>query len=331
MKDRMREKFPSSVPLPHRLALQARKLYRQTAVRIQEARAARQKPNPLHEDGEAATPVIEAVPPLNPHGAINKCARWVEEDLQRPEIKAVVDRLGALERELSRRGLRFTNTAGNFLPRQYHPELITNKRWENAWLIGQSRVAPGHRVLDVGGASTIFSFYLASLGCRVAVVDNDWANCGTIYNARYVARKMGWALEALDRDIQYPLPFADNAFDRVFSVCVFEHLSSPVRQTAIREMGRVLAPGGIAGLTCDYDAWRPVRLTDKGLRFAYRAKLERDVIRPSGLDIYGNTDWVDAYPNEEFLGAFFLQKTHAGASRSSRPEGARSQAVSAAS
>src|SRR5262249_33193449 len=44
----------------------------------------------------------------------------------------------------------------------------------------------------------------------------------------------------------YALPFADNAFDRIFSNALLEHLSDPVR--ALQEMYRVLAPGGVIGI-----------------------------------------------------------------------------------
>ncbi len=309
MKDRARDRFPSYLPPSSLAFLLARKVYRQTLTRIQERRAARRPHDPFLDDDGLLPAAIDGASGPNPPDAINKCARWFEEDLARPDIKAVVDHIGALKTELTRRGLHFTNTAGNFLAREFHPAHERGKLWENAWTIQHAGVAPGHMVLDVGGASTIFSFYLASLGCRVVVVDNDWANCGTIFNARYVANRMGWRLEALDRDVQRPLPFAADTFDRVFSICVLEHLPSQLRQYLMREIGRVLKPGGIAGFTTDYDTARPVLVTDKGLRFAYKAKLERDIIRPSGLSVYGPSCWVDACPQESFLGAFFLQKS----------------------
>lgn len=249
-------------------------------------------------------------PAPNPPGAINKCVRWLEEDLARPDIKAIADQLVALKAELTRRGLRFTNTAGNFLAREYHADYERGKLWENAWVFRHSGVEAGETVLDVGGASTIFSFYLASLGCRVDVVDNDWSNCGTIFNAAYSAKQMGWRLRAWDRDVSRPLPFAEGTFDRVFSICVLEHLPSGVRQCLMREVGRVLKPGGTLGLTFDYDITRPVLMTDRGLRYADRAKLEQDVIRPSGLQVVGNTDWMDACPRESFMGSLFLQKAN---------------------
>ena len=277
-------------------------------MRIQEAIAARQLADSDGHDPDAfQLPPASAVA-QNPVEAINKCAQWMEEDLSRPDVKAIADRIVALRADLTRRGLRYTNTAGNFLARQYQPDYERGKLWENAWVIRHAGVRPGETVLDVGGASTIFSFYLASLGCRVAVVDNDWGNCGTIYNARYVARRMDWDLQAWDRDVAKPLPFPDATFDRVFSVCVMEHLPSGVRQFLMREVGRVLKPGGMVGMTFDYDAARPRLITDRGLRYAQRDKLERDVIRPSELHVVGNAEWVDAYPDHGFMGSLFLQK-----------------------
>ena len=315
MKDRVRDRFPAYLPRAAVAFLVARKVYRQTITRLQERRAARRPPDPLLDDG-ASAPLTQPTP--NPPEAINKCAGWMEEDLARPDVKAVADQLDALKVELAQRGLRFTNTAGNFLARQFHPAHKHGKLWENAWTIRHSGVAPGQTVLDVGGASTIFSFYLASLGCRVVVIDNDWANCGTILNARYVAKRMGWRLDALDRDVQRPLPFPADTFDRVFSICVLEHLPSQIRQQLMKEIGRVLKPDGIAGFTTDYDTARQVLITDKGMRFAYQAKLERDVLHPAGLSVYGPSCWLDVCPRETFLGAFFLQKPARPSPRTAR-------------
>lgn len=44
----------------------------------------------------------------------------------------------------------------------------------------------------------------------------------------------------------YSLPFADNSFDAVFAHAVFEHLQTPLQ--ALRELWRVVKPGGIVGL-----------------------------------------------------------------------------------
>ena len=312
-KDRRGERVPPYLPLSYQAFLRIRKVYRQTYTRLQERHRAKQPLDPLLADGEVTGPWVDGTLVPNPVTAINKCAAWMEEDLARPDIKALTEQLVAVKTQLASQGLRFTNTAGNFLAREYYPDLERSKLWEDAWVIRHTQPAPGHQVLDIGGASTIFSFYLASRGCRVAVVDNDWANCGTLYNARYVATRLGWPLKIVDRDVSRPLPFPARSFDRVYSICVLEHLPSAIRQSLMREVGRVLKPGGLAGFTCDYDTARQVLVTDRGLRFAYRAKLTRDVIAPSGLAIYGNTDWLDACDAKGFLGAFVLYKAASSA------------------
>ncbi len=308
MKDPARDRFPSCLPWWYRAFLRLRKLYRQTTVRLQESAAAKRPLDPLLADGEPVPAASGSCSPPNPAGVLTKCARWLEEDLRQPSVQMLAERILALQAQMESLGLRYTNTAGNFLRREYHPATERGKLWENAWVLAHAAITPGQRVLDVGGASTSFSFYLASLGCDVVVVDNDWGNCGTLYNTNYVARRMGWRLRALDRDIQRPLPFLDGSFDRVFSICVLEHLPPGLRQFAMKEIGRVLTPGGIAGFTTDYDAVRPVLVTDKGLRFSYKAKFDRDVLKPSGLALYGSADWTDACPQETFLGAFFFHK-----------------------
>lgn len=306
MKDSLKDRYPAYLPAPYHIKLQARKFYRQSMARFQESSAAKKPVDPLLLDPSAS---VKAAGISNPaKEVINKCAYWFEEDLNRPDVKAVADQITALKQELDSRGLRYTNTAGNFLPREYHAKTEHGKLWENAWTAKNAGLRSGDLVADIGGASTLFSFYLASLGCDVTVIDNDWANCGTLFNANYVARKMGWKMRALDRGVERPLPFSDNSLDRVFSICVLEHLPPQLRQKLMKEIGRVLKAGGVAGFTTDYDAARPVLVTDKGLRFAFREKLERDVIRPSGLSLYGESCWADAYPPETFLGAFFLHK-----------------------
>lgn len=119
---------------------------------------------------------------------------------------------------------------------------------------------------------------------------------------------MGWDINVYDRDIAKSLPFSDGVFDRVFSICTVEHLTSDVRRIMMREVGRVLKPRGIATITMCYCNDLKEDLVDKGLRFGYREKLEADIIKPSGLALYGNDDLVDAFPDQNFLGTIFLIK-----------------------
>ncbi|MDP3042480.1 MAG: class I SAM-dependent methyltransferase [Candidatus Omnitrophota bacterium] len=302
-----KEQFPSYIPLYYRIFCAARKLRRQTCVRINEDKARRNGPIDVIPDGPFV--LFDGGVKANPVGSINKSAYWVKDDLSSPKIRDAAEKIEPVKDLLRSKNLRYTSSAGMFTPGTYTQESEKRKLWENSWVAAHSGVKAGHKVLDIGGASTAFVFYLASLGCSVKVVDNDWSCCGMIYNTKYVARKMNWDIEAFDRDVSRPIPFPDNSFDRVFSICMVEHLTSGVRRRMMREVGRVLKPGGIVGLTIDYDPDRKVLIADKGLRFGYRQKLFDEIINPSGLSLYGNDDLVDTGTGEDgFVGAFFLKK-----------------------
>jgi len=284
-----------------------RKIKRQTNVRINEFKARKKGSLDIVPDGPFVK--FNGVVKVNPGEAINKSAYWMDDDLISPGIKNVADKIESVKDLLRSKNLRYTSSAGMFIPRTYTQESEKRKLWENSWITAHSGVNAKDKVLDIGGASTAFVFYLASLGCSVKIIDNDWSCCGMIYNTKYVARKMKWDIQVCDRDITRPIPFADSSFDRVFSICTLEHLSSSVRRSMMREVARVLKPGGIVGITIDYGPDRKVLIADKGLRFGYRQKLFEEIINPSGLSLYGNDDLIDTGTAEDgFLGALFLKK-----------------------
>lgn len=303
------KQFPSYLPLYYKLFCIIRKFKRQTFVRLNERRARKSGPKDVVSEGVSGLILPAGSVKNNPAGSINKCAAWIDQDLAVPEVKKVAEEIESVKEKLRSKGLRYTSSAGLFIERTYTPDSEKRKLWENAWIFSHAQLKPGLKVLDIGGASTAFVFYLGHLGCSVKVIDNDWSCCGMIYNTNYVAKKMAWDIEALDRDITKPIPFADNSFDRVFSICVVEHLASSVRRSMMAEAARVLKPGGIVGITIDYGPNREVLLADKGLRFGYRDKLFDEIINPSGLTLYGNNDLIDVSNDEGgFLGAFFLKK-----------------------
>jgi len=302
-----KEQFPSYIPLYYRIFCAARKLRRQTCVRINEYKAKRNGPLDLVPDGPFV--LFNGGVRANPEGAINKSAYRIDDDLSSLRIKDVAEKIDSVKDLLYSKNLRYTSSAGMFIPATYTHESEKRKSWENSWIAAHSGVKAGDRVLDIGGASTAFVFYLASLGCSIKVIDNDWSCCGMIYNTKYVARKMNWDIEVFDRDIAKPIPFPDNSFDRVFSICTLEHLASSVRRRMMREVARVLAPGGVVGITIDYGPDRKEFIADKGLRFGYRQKLFDEIVNPSGLFLYGNEDLVDMGTDKDgFLGALFLKK-----------------------
>ena len=234
---------------------------------------------------------------------INKGALNLQEDLQIVNVAAIAEEILQLKRELRQRDLKFTTWMGDFISQNEDAEM--GKLWENAWVLAHSGVKKGARVLDAGGASTIFSYYLASKGCEVSVIDTDWLEQGIIDNAVAVSNAMNWNLRVISGDITQKLPYAEEYFDSVFCICVLEHLVSADRRKAMRNMAACLKKGGIMGLTIDFDIDRG---GDKGLRFGNFDVIYNDLMLPSGLQLYGNDSLVDDFDERYFLGALFLKK-----------------------
>lgn len=119
----------------------------------------------------------------------------------------------------------------------------------------------------------------------------------------------------------YRLPFDDNAFDRVFSHALLEHLAEPAR--AVREMWRVLKPGGVVGV-CSPD-WGGFILSPPSPALAeavaaYTALQSRNggdvgVGRKLGV-LLGSAGFAAArmsaryecYPSLEFVGAYLADQ-----------------------
>ena len=57
------------------------------------------------------------------------------------------------------------------------------------------------------------------------------------------ARRAGLTIE-LDRGFADELPYADGSFDRVLSSLMFHHLEADLRLASLREVLRILRPGG---------------------------------------------------------------------------------------
>ena len=113
-------------------------------------------------------------------------------------------------------------------------------------------------VLDFGcGAGRVLAHFsrLAPAahcaGCDVDAAAVRWA----------ADRRPGqdWAVSSFEP----PLPFAAERFDLIYSVSVFSHLSGGLQERWLRELRRVLAPGGMALLSVHgptaFDAFRERR------------------------------------------------------------------------
>lgn len=109
-------------------------------------------------------------------------------------------------------------------------------------LVDGARVAPGHRLLDVGcGTGTLA--ILAKQRQPEARIVGLAADPDILRIARTKARRAG-ADVSFDRGTATALPYPEASFDRVFTTLALHHLKTEDKRRACREMFRVLRPGG---------------------------------------------------------------------------------------
>jgi SAM-dependent methyltransferase len=153
----------------------------------------------------------------------------------------------------------------------------------------------GMRVLDVGCRGSVFPAFLAARGARVHALDLDV----TVVEQRETARRLGLAygtsLLAVRGDMRR-LPYPDGCFDRVSLVSTIEHVPGEGDTQGIRELARVLRPGGRIVLTVPYgDSERDFFLEEKVYSQEFRGEavffqrhydeqaLRSRLVGPSGL------------------------------------------------
>lgn len=106
----------------------------------------------------------------------------------------------------------------------------------------------GTRAADLGAGPGAMSERLHSFGCEVLAVDRDPA-----------AYKAAFPFVALDfNQPDFASKLGANKFDLVVAVEVIEHVESPIG--FLRNVGRLLAPGGIAAVTTPNVDSLPARL-----------------------------------------------------------------------
>jgi ubiquinone/menaquinone biosynthesis C-methylase UbiE len=111
-----------------------------------------------------------------------------------------------------------------------------------AHLLDQVGIQPGDRVLDLGAGTGELSIALKRRFPAAVVVGVD-PDPKALARARTKAAQAGLAIDFRD-GYGDALPFADASFERVVSSLVLHHLTTEVKEAALREARRVLVPGG---------------------------------------------------------------------------------------
>jgi ubiquinone/menaquinone biosynthesis C-methylase UbiE len=109
-------------------------------------------------------------------------------------------------------------------------------------LIDQAALRSGDRVLDIGAGTGTLLLVLKRLHPDVDVTGLD-PDPKAIARARRKAARAALSIR-FDRGFADSLPYPDASFDRVLSSFMFHHLPATEREATLREVRRVLRPGG---------------------------------------------------------------------------------------
>lgn len=118
----------------------------------------------------------------------------------------------------------------------------------------------GDLVLDLGAGAGRHSFECFRRGARVVALDYDYGELPAVRDLFWAMKDAGEGpsdgLAACLNGDALRLPFPDDTFDRVICSEVFEHI--PDDQGAMRELARVLKPGGVLAATVP--SWFPEKV-----------------------------------------------------------------------
>ncbi len=148
------------------------------------------------------------------------------------------------------------------------------------------RLAPGDRYLDAGSGVTPLGHIFAARGAVAAACDGDERVVAALQRLD-LAHIYGSAVTYRVEDLT-TMAYASETFDAVSCISVLEHIPAPHDQRALRELLRVLKPGGVLVATVDYTpaSYDPSRrmgyLLDRALRLArqgHLVEIGRGVVR----------------------------------------------------
>jgi ubiquinone/menaquinone biosynthesis C-methylase UbiE len=109
-------------------------------------------------------------------------------------------------------------------------------------LFDQASVKADHRVLDIGCGTGTFAVAIKAWMPGVEVVGLD-PDPKALARSRRKAARAGVSIR-FDQGFADALPYSNASFDRVFSSLMFHHLPHDAKLTTMREVRRVLKPGG---------------------------------------------------------------------------------------
>jgi ubiquinone/menaquinone biosynthesis C-methylase UbiE len=147
--------------------------------------------------------------------------------------------------------------------------LLMRERRIKRRVVAATRLAPAGRLLDIGCGTGTLALLAKRMRPSASIVGLD-GDPAILALARRKAAAAGLAVQ-FDEGMSYDLPYADGSFDAATSTLMLHHLTPSQRERTLRELWRVLCPGGrlvIADLAPPHNrlmslAGRPLRLLAK--------------------------------------------------------------------
>jgi 2-polyprenyl-3-methyl-5-hydroxy-6-metoxy-1,4-benzoquinol methylase len=178
------------------------------------------------------------------------------------------------------------------------------RTFEYPWSFYATTLRPGMRSVDLGAGASGFQFVLAQSGVEVVSVDpleNPSGDVNWVFSQdefQRLNRAFGGRVRFV-KDYLERAHLAEGGYDRVFAISVLEHVPEENVSSIMREVCRILKPGGFFVGTIDLfiDCYP---FTDQIANRFGRNISVRDAVRESGLMLrIGTSDQLFGYPEFE--------------------------------
>ncbi len=184
-------------------------------------------------------------------------------------------------------------------------------------------ISGGERIFDLSSAKLLAAFISEKIGGEVVAVDMwakeilRWKSLLSIAHSGKSFWKRRLLLGIMDGKA---LPFPDSTFDKIYSVSVVEHIPGDGDEKAVKELARILKPGGILVLTVPFSNSHREFYIDKNVygekrkdegkvffaRYYDEDSLKRRVIDASNLQLDKKQYFTEIiFPFNRFYARFF--------------------------